>query len=127
MGYYDSDSMVVCEDTGEIVKRRDYLTTTHWKNMRRETWEYAGHECARCHDPLSLDQMVAHHRTYKRLGKEQKGDLVCLCPRCHKIIHKKRIDARDWNARIIDAIKPLTDRQKEKALKMIELIAEGTL
>ena len=67
----------------------DYLRSEHWRN-RRNTWLRKHPACFVCG---TTERVLAHHRTYKRLGKEKtrdayRADLVTLCGPCHGMTHR---------------------------------------
>jgi len=73
-----------CQDTKETaLTYKEYLTTEHWKRLR-ERYNHKGKACGicRCQGLMNL-----HHKNYKRLGREQKGDVVLLCSECHTFVH----------------------------------------
>lgn len=68
---------------------RDYLNSKHWKALRREiNDELAAEDSRFCYVCNNSDKIQLHHRTYKRLGCELRKDLVVLCGRCHRKVHK---------------------------------------
>jgi len=80
-----------CKDTGEVVRNyADYLKTEHWKKVREVARLRSGGKCRCCGKDLEFD-FVAHHRTYRRIGKERMGskhwflrdDVVAVCTKCH--------------------------------------------
>jgi 5-methylcytosine-specific restriction endonuclease McrA len=58
--------------------------------IKSKTWEYRKNKyfgkTRRCSICKSTGSHV-HHKTYTRLGKETKQDLVLLCGACHKAFH----------------------------------------
>lgn len=65
----------------------DYLESDHWKGKRKEKVEAAKHMCEVCGEDEIM--LVVHHKHYDNLGREKLGDLIALCPQCHKDVHKK--------------------------------------
>lgn len=64
-----------------------YLNSSEWHQRANEEKEKANYRCDICgHEDRNLH---VHHRNYKRLGNEQPGDLIVLCPGCHATIHSK--------------------------------------
>jgi hypothetical protein len=61
---------------------RSYLNSPHWKEFRAEIIE-RDRMCLCCGGAPE----DVHHKRYKRLGKEDPGDAVALCRRCHEWIH----------------------------------------
>ena len=92
---------VACKDTGEIARNyQEYLSTEHWKQLRvrffgsklfkgtryHGSLVRQGQSCFNCHQK---DRLQVHHKTYRRLGREWLGDMIALCPECHKNLHEK--------------------------------------
>ncbi|HUZ84101.1 MAG TPA: HNH endonuclease [Gaiellales bacterium] len=65
-----------------------YLHSPLWR-ARRWLWILqAGGRCEDCgrrRYPLTI-----HHLSYKRLGRERRGDVVVLCWRCHQARHRHK-------------------------------------
>lgn len=64
-----------------------YIQSPEWeakKNHFRASKLCTG-KCNLCMRPGRWD---IHHKTYKRLFREYAGDLLELCPICHKTVHK---------------------------------------
>ncbi len=57
-----------------------YLTSNHWKTMRKIMLKEAGYQCEKCKSPNNLQ---VHHLNYKHLWKETQNDLQVLCRKCH--------------------------------------------
>ena len=69
------------------MKYRKYMSSDAWRfnQARLREFEAARYQCRLC--PNTRDQgyaLEAHHRTYKRLGRELDGDLTALCRECHQ-------------------------------------------
>ena len=65
---------------------QDYLNSDHWKEIRIEALNRAGHRCQLCSSTYNLN---VHHNTYKNRGNEDLKDLVVLCRDCHAKFHDK--------------------------------------
>lgn len=65
---------------------QQYLQSAHWKQIRLQALDEAGHRCQLCNSPQQLN---VHHRTYERRGEELLGDLTVLCRSCHSRFHQK--------------------------------------
>lgn len=64
----------------------DYLKSATWQALRKRALEVAEDRCQVCN---SGGQLVAHHRTYDRVGgHERLADLTVLCANCHKLFHE---------------------------------------
>jgi hypothetical protein len=73
----------------------EYLKSDHWQDIRRRWRETYGYRCP-CGSTLFLH---LHHKTYKRLGKEELEDLIYLCRSCHHKEHRKKKPAPSLQAR----------------------------
>lgn len=65
-----------------------FLKTIYWTSISSVVKARAGKKCAICG---RTDKLQVHHTTYAHHGEEIKhiGDLICVCPECHEIIHNK--------------------------------------
>ena len=66
-------------------KDRRYYQTKKWLAKRNAIMERAGGICEYC---LLRPAYQVHHRTYARFKREDKSDLMAVCPLCHRYIHK---------------------------------------
>lgn len=66
---------------------RAYLQSEHWILTKQIALVIYGARCAVCGSGFSLD---VHHRSYEFIGRERLIDLVVLCRKCHKIVHRFR-------------------------------------
>ena len=64
---------------------KHYLKCDYWKSVREVMHEMVGTECEICGNDLNIH---IHHLNYDNRGKETLNDLVCLCGKCHSIVHK---------------------------------------
>lgn len=62
-----------------------YIQSDAWRKRANECKRRAGYRCQLCN---GTDRLEAHHRTYERLGREEPGDLTCLCRECHRMYHQ---------------------------------------
>ena len=76
------------------VKYHTYIKSDEWKEKRKKTLERDDYQCQRCGTGMNL---VVHHITYDRLGKEDLDDLITLCKKCHEEIHGKDIKEEHKN------------------------------
>jgi len=66
----------------------DYIQSSRWRAKADACKRRARWRCQLCNRPHSASNPLhAHHRTYERLGFEDKMDLVALCPCCHSNFH----------------------------------------
>lgn len=67
-------------------KYSEYLKSEHWKEVRQERIEIDNHRCYLCGKATRLN---VHHLRYDSLGHEVVSkDLVLLCYKCHKMLHR---------------------------------------
>ena len=65
----------------------EYLKSPEWRRKADRCKELAGY---RCEDCGATDRPLhAHHKTYKRVGRERYTDLECLCDKCHGARHNR--------------------------------------
>lgn len=86
---------IICNDTGEEFNNyNDYLSSKHWKGIKERYWNSKlPKNCYVCHTKENLN---LHHKTYKRIGRENLLDLVYLCKEHHHQLHK---EYKDMNIR----------------------------
>lgn len=68
-----------------------YLKSKKWNKKRKKVFERDDYSCQHCHNTKNLE---CHHITYKRVKKESLSDLLTLCYKCHKEVHRKKIIKR---------------------------------
>ena len=106
-----------------------YLKSAKWKKKRIQALDYHGAACACCG---STNLVQVHHISYQNYpGNEKMTDLIPLCKRHHKLVHKligelretyKNIDSYNWLKASKEAIKAITSseykqRPKKKKVK----------
>jgi 5-methylcytosine-specific restriction endonuclease McrA len=62
-----------------------HLQSDYWRNIRRKALERDNEICQEC---MQAKATEVHHLTYRNMGNEPLEDLVSLCSRCHRSIHK---------------------------------------
>jgi len=63
-----------------------YIHSEKWFAIREQAFELHGRKCRKCSSPFNLH---VHHKTYTRFEHENiETDLIPLCKRCHKKLHK---------------------------------------
>ena len=98
---------------------KTYIHSKEWFAKREEAFNFHNKECKKCGITKKLH---VHHKTYKRFKNEDiKIDLVPLCRRCHKQVHKfckrRNIDLYHGTEQFLDGkIKP-SKRGKKKPKK----------
>lgn len=63
----------------------EYMNFKAWRTIKK--YKLAQHPC--CQHCQSTTDLVVHHITYERLGKENLSDLAVLCRPCHNRLHQK--------------------------------------
>jgi hypothetical protein len=61
----------------------DYLNSPHWRALR--TNALGDNACCMC---SGREELQVHHRSYRRLGRENESDLMVLCRVCHNRVHR---------------------------------------
>ena len=75
--------------TGEVTfTYQEYLTTSHWRNMRSRIAKERGMVCEVCKKDVSSG-FEMHHKSYARVEKKKVSDLQVLCHHCHDKITKE--------------------------------------
>lgn len=65
--------------------RQRKLDSPFWQAVRAGAIEFAGERCSFCNAEGNL---VVHHRTYERFGREDPSDVTVLCRECHDVLHE---------------------------------------
>lgn len=97
------------------IKKENFVVTksNYYKYLRSAWWkETRAHfliENNQCYVCGKKKKLQVHHKTYKRVGKEQVEDLICLCKDCHEVVHKYARDNKKNSVTIENA----ADRLKE--------------
>jgi len=80
-----------------------YLRSRDWAGTRALAIHRADGMCQVCGERHHLE---VHHKSYQRLGNEERGDLIVLCGSCHAKVHEKpertswsRNWGTDWGTR----------------------------
>ena len=63
-----------------------YIKSVKWKNFKKGIIETRGNKCEKCGNTDCI--LDGHHITYKRLFNELPEDILLVCRKCHKNIHK---------------------------------------
>lgn len=61
-----------------------YMQSDEWKSIREARLKKDNYRCHLCG---GTDNLVVHHLTYDRLGREKLSDLITLCSACHEKQH----------------------------------------
>ena len=67
----------------------EYLYSQHWREFRLNFLQSKGFKCEVC--GIFSTSLNVHHKSYKRIGREQFNDVKALCEDCHKEIHKPKL------------------------------------
>lgn len=78
----------------KIWYRKYYLSSRHWRTLRKQKISSLRGMCENCGKHLtlyggSLTFLDVHHLTYERIWHERLNDLEVLCRACHQKEHKK--------------------------------------
>lgn len=65
-------------------KYLSYLDSKEWADIKIDIRQNKGNKCEIC---SSTNKLHVHHKTYKRLFKEEYSDLMLVCENCHNKIH----------------------------------------
>lgn len=76
------------------VEYETYLRSDHWKQFRTDYYRFHVRACILCY---SESQLNLHHRYYSVdgqsiLGAERYEDVCVLCDRCHRELHKRKVE-----------------------------------
>lgn len=82
-----------------------YIRSDKWKQKRNEFIKKYK-VCACCG---SNENLNVHHLSYDNLGNESDEDLLLLCSRCHKYVHKGKIKIFYMNDEQIEAFDKISD------------------
>lgn len=90
----------------------EYLKSEHWKNTKtRFRKSKLKKHCAVCG---TKNELNLHHKTYKRLHKENLNDLIFLCKSCHYDVHKFLNENKNKNLYLWNAIKKFKRKHRIK-------------
>lgn len=69
---------------------KEYIKSDAWQEKCNQRLKIAGHRCEMCGRlEKNSKGLQIHHISYKNLGHEDvANDLICLCGRCHILIHR---------------------------------------
>lgn len=63
---------------------RKYLRSPEWQLKRWQTFNRADGRCEICGEKIT-GSFQAHHVSYRHLGYERPGELMCVHPWCHPL------------------------------------------
>ena len=66
------------------VDYHEYLKSPEWRALKNQIIKERGLACQLCG---TKEQIHLHHMSYKRLGREDKRDLLLVCRSCHLYVH----------------------------------------
>ena len=71
------------------VSYQRYIQSKTWKDKAKKARKRAGYRCKRCGRYLKHAQNLLnlHHKTYRNLGAEKRGETILLCNACHRAEH----------------------------------------
>ena len=67
---------------------RSYLFSKRWQARKAV---FASKHPKKCYVCRSKVKVHLHHKTYERLGSERDSDMIWLCKKHHKNVHKSRL------------------------------------
>lgn len=69
---------------------KDYIRSAKWQEKCNQRLQIAEYKCEMCGRlEKNSKGLQIHHISYKNLGNEDvNNELICLCGRCHILIHK---------------------------------------
>lgn len=73
------------QDAERNLKYHSYLLSLKWLDLKRRVRVSCKNICEKCE---KTKVAAIHHVTYRRLGNERLPDLLGVCNKCHKEIHK---------------------------------------
>ncbi len=65
-------------------KYANYLLSKKWLDRKEKYYSTHSKKCYVCESTIGI---VLHHKSYKRLGREEDSDLVPLCKEHHDSVH----------------------------------------
>lgn len=77
--------------TGKRIDYQKYLNSKHWKRTKYKIMKKSDYKCQICSSRVG-SLHIHHNRYYDNnsnsiLYWEKSSDLICVCSKCHKIIH----------------------------------------
>lgn len=74
-----------------------YMRSALWRLRRWSWWATSDRCCERCGCELALHRndwqgrqvLTVHHKTYRRLGRERRSDVVLCCWPCHRVLQRR--------------------------------------
>lgn len=81
--------MIAYTEDGRNMPYDEYRKTDTWKQKRAERIKFDDGRCVICRQPLTIQEAVIQHWTYRNVGHEDVSqDLGTLCNRCHAVFHE---------------------------------------
>jgi 5-methylcytosine-specific restriction endonuclease McrA len=91
--------------------RQDYwdvLKSERWKQLRADIISERKGRCEIC-GHLGRNRLHLHHKHYRTVGRETRGDVELLCKQCHEKADATRA-RQTHNARLMRRLLPLAFR-----------------
>lgn len=61
----------------------------HWRQLRDDLILEMDNRCMVCRkEQTDTSLLQLHHLTYKNFGHEKELDVLLVCPKCHKLLHR---------------------------------------
>ena len=103
--------------TGEIAKTyKEYLKTNHWKILKQQFFDspYSYGRCYFC----KITKVQLHHKSYARLGNENLEDLVEVCRKHHRGVHKHGLKFRRRKRQNKKVSRKMSKKQRTTAFRI---------
>jgi len=71
----------------------EYVNSPHWKR----TCDIMLKKFDECYFCKTKENLVVHHKSYEHCPQEKSTELLVICFKCHKKIHKRGRDDRQKN------------------------------
>ena len=78
-----------------------YLQSKQWQDTRKAVLYRDHYKCRNCG---ATRYLTVHHKTYSRFGHERLSDLITLCRRCHREVHRTPNIMRPRNCNFTPAL-----------------------
>lgn len=92
----------------------DVYKSSRWRDLRDKILAERSGKCEWCEKAKPKRYMHLHHKSYARLGAEEREDVELLCAMCHAIHHGRLPQKKKRNRRRLRKEKP-AERRKPRA------------
>ena len=70
----------------KFVDYKEWVLSPAWRRIRNAKLKDSGYKCELCGSAKNLQ---VHHITYEHIGDEPLDDLLTVCNKCHKKLHRE--------------------------------------